>query len=51
MNFADVVVLSIIAAIVACILIFMRKKKKNGPGCCSGCSECSKAGNCPYIKK
>jgi preprotein translocase subunit SecG len=50
MNFADGVIISIIAAIVIAVIIIMRKQKKSGNGCNSGCAGCSKANNCS-IKK
>ncbi len=51
MNFADVIVVLIIVAITAGVLILMKKQKKNGSGCHSGCAGCSKAKSCPSIKK
>lgn len=51
MNTADIVIISIIAAIVAGVVLLMRKQKKNGSGCHSGCGGCSKANNCSSIRK
>lgn len=46
MNYADIIIISIIAAIVAGVVLFMKKQKKNGSGCHSGCAGCSKANSC-----
>lgn len=50
MNTADMVIISIIAAIVAGVVLFIKKQKKNGSGCHSGCGGCSKAKNCSSFK-
>lgn len=46
MNFADGVIILMIAVLVAGVVIVMRKQKKSGSGCHSGCGGCSKATNC-----
>lgn len=47
MKFADILLLIILAVCVAGAIIVIRKKK----GCCSNCSECSKAGTCQIKDK
>lgn len=51
MNTADIVIISIIIAVVLGVVLLMRKQKKNGSGCHSGCSGCSKANSCSSTKK
>lgn len=51
MNAADIVIISIIAVITAGVVLFMKKQKKNGSGCHSGCAGCSKAKNCSSFNK
>lgn len=51
MNTADIIVISIIVAIIAGVVILMKKQKKNGSGCHSGCGGCSKAKDCSSIKR
>ncbi|WP_313345748.1 FeoB-associated Cys-rich membrane protein [Sedimentibacter sp.] len=51
MNFSDVIVIAVIAVIITGVVIFMKKQKKNGSGCHSGCAGCSKAKDCSSINK
>ena len=45
MTQADLITLVVLALVVAGILLYLRKQKKNG-GCCGGCSGCPHAGAC-----
>lgn len=46
MNYADGIILFIVAVVVMAVIRVMRNQKKNGSGCHSGCGGCSKANNC-----
>ncbi len=45
MTQADIITLVVLALVVAGILLYLRKQKKNGGGC-GGCSGCPHAGAC-----
>lgn len=51
MTQADMITLGILAIVVAGIFLYLRRQKKNGGGCCGGCSGCPHAGACHPTKE